>query len=319
MILPLLLCAATVALISRTEKPEREIAIAVTFDNLADNLLLMDAQRHSVRLLVSDAAAALKTIDTNETSCRVDLSGLGEGTHTLTVHPSNIGLPKGVALQTLLTPSLTLKLETVSQKTAGVIAILEGQPAPGFAVVAVSLQPERILLKGTATMLAGIDTVKTLPINLEDAAESFKKEVPLNLPETVAVDPPLRIVVAHVEVRERIITRVLENMPVSVKGTFADFQVHPDAIKLTVKGPEAIVNSIETDRGLRRHCGPERSDNGDPFPQGRHQSSSQDLAGPRQSGTFFRYHQQIGWRRSCCLSLMWETPIRSWVSTGMNR
>jgi YbbR domain-containing protein len=246
-ILPLLLCAATVALISRTEKSEREIAIAVTFDNLADNLLLMDAQRHSVRLLVSDAAAALQTIDTNETFCRVDLSGLGEGTHTLTVHPSNIGLPKGVALEALLTPSLTLTLEAVSQKTAGVIAILEGQPAPGFAVVAVSLQPERILLKGTATMLAGIDMVKTRPINLEDAAESFKKEVPLNLPESVAVDPPLRIVVAHVEVRERIVTRVLENIPVLVKGTVAGVQIHPEAITLTVKGPEAIVNSIETD------------------------------------------------------------------------
>ncbi len=247
MILPLLLSAATLALISQTEKPKREIAIAVTFENLADNLLLIDAQRHSVRLLVTDAADALKTIDTNETYCRVDLSGLDEGTHTVAVHPSNIGLPKGVALQTLLTPSLTLRLETVSQKTAGVVAILEGQPAPGFAVVAVSLQPERILLKGTASMLAGIDTVKTRPINLEDAAEPFKKEVALNLPETVAVDPPLRIVVAHVEVKERIITRVLENIPVSVKGTFTSVQVHPDAITLTVKGPETVVNSIETD------------------------------------------------------------------------
>jgi len=246
-ILSLLMCAATVALISQTEKQEREIAIAVTFDNLADNLLLMDAPRHSVRLLVSDTASALQAIDTNQTFCRVDLSGLGEGTHTLTVRPANIGLPKGVALQALLTPSLTIRLETVSQKTVGVIAVLEGHPAPGFAVVAVSLQPNRILLKGTATMLAGIDTVKTRPINLEDASDSFKKEVPLNLPEAIAVDPPLRIVVAHVEVKERIITRVLENMPVSVKGTAAGLKIHPETITLTVKGPEAIVNTIETD------------------------------------------------------------------------
>ncbi len=96
MILTLLLGAATVALISRTEKQEQEIAIAVTFNNLSDNMLLMDAPRHSVRLLVSGTASTLQTIDAKKTSCRVDLSGLGEGTHTLTVRPANVGLPTGV-------------------------------------------------------------------------------------------------------------------------------------------------------------------------------------------------------------------------------
>jgi len=246
LILSLLMGAATLALISRTEKQEREIAIAVTFSNLADNLLLSDAPRHSVRLLVSDTTSALQTINANETYCRVDLSGLGEGTHTIPVRPADVSLPKGADLQALLTPSLTIRLETESQKTVGVIAVLEGQPAPGFAVAAVSLKPDHILLKGTATMLAGIDMVKTRPINLEDASESFKKEVPLNLPEAIAVDPPLRIVVAQVEVKERIITRVLENVPVLVKGTSADYQIHPEAINLTVNGPEVIVNTIET-------------------------------------------------------------------------
>jgi YbbR domain-containing protein len=246
-ILALLLSTATVALISQTEKQEREIAIAVTFYHLSENLMLMDAPRRSVRLLVSGTNATLQTIDTKETFCIVDLSGLAEGTHTLAVRPADIGLPKGVTLASLLTPSLTIRLERLSQKTAEVIAILEGQPAPGFAVAGVSLQPKRILLKGTASMLAGIDTVETRSINLEDASESFKKEVPLNLPEAIAVDPPLRFVVAHVEVKERIISRVLESIPVSVKGASAGLRIHPAVIALTVRGPEAIVNTIETD------------------------------------------------------------------------
>jgi YbbR domain-containing protein len=89
--------------------------------------------------------------------------------------------------------------------------------------------------------------VKTRPINLEAASESFKKEVPLNLAETIAVAPPLRIVVADIEVKPRIVTRVLENIPVSGKGTSAGYQIDPPVISLTVSGPEAIVNTIETD------------------------------------------------------------------------
>jgi YbbR domain-containing protein len=236
-----------VALISRTEKQEREIAIGVTFNNLSGNLLLVDAPRHAVRLLVSDAVPDRHAIDAQEISCTVDLSGLGAGTHTLTVDPAHVGLPKGVRLKSLLTPSLTIRLETLFEKRAPVVATLEGHPAPGFAVAAVSTQPDRILLKGTATLLADIDTVQTRPINLKDASESFKKEVPLNLPEAIAVDPPLRFVVANVEIKERIITRVMESIPVAVKGLSAGFRIHPDAITLTVKGPETIVNKIESD------------------------------------------------------------------------
>lgn len=247
LILALLLGTATAVLISRAEKQELEIAIAVTFNNLADDLLLMDAPRQSVRVLVHSTPSALATIDPTETSCRLDLSGLDEGQHTVFVRPADIGLPKGVFLSALLTPSLTIRLEPVSLKTVGVIAVLEGNPAPGFTVAAVTLKPDRIVLKGTATMLTGIDTVKTRPINLEAASESFKKEVPLNLPGAIGVDTPLRIVVAQVKVKERIITRVLENIPVSGKGASAGHQIHPETINLTVKGPEAIVKTIETD------------------------------------------------------------------------
>jgi YbbR domain-containing protein len=132
-------------------------------------------------------------------------------------------------------------------KTVDAVAVLEGSPAPGFAVVGVNLRPDRIVLKGPATMLADIETVKTHPINLEAASESFKKEVPLILPEAIAVDPPLRIVVAEVAVRERIVTRVFERIPVSVNGSSAAHQVRPETITLSVSGPEMIVATIESD------------------------------------------------------------------------
>jgi YbbR domain-containing protein len=141
---------------------------------------------------------------------------------------------------------LTIRLETVSNKTVDVLAVLEGAVAPGFAVAAARLKPDRIRLTGTTAMLAPIDTVKTRPINLEGASESFKKEVPLNLPEAIIADPPSRIVVAEIEIRERLITRVLENIPVVAKGTRAGYRIAPQGITLIISGPEAIVSKIES-------------------------------------------------------------------------
>jgi hypothetical protein len=247
MILPLLLGLATVALISRTDEQEKEIDVAVTFENIAVDLLLMDGPRHSVKLLVAGTAPALRTIDSKTAVVRLDLSGLEAGTHTIPIDASQVTLPDKVSLKAVLTPWLTARLEMLTVKTVDAVAVLEGHLAPGFAVVGVDLRPDRIVLKGPATILADIETVKTYPINLESASETFKKEVPLNLPEVVDVEPPLRIVLAEVAVKERIVTRVLEGIPVTASGSSAPHQIRPETITLSVSGPQTIVADIESD------------------------------------------------------------------------
>lgn len=250
LVLPLLLGVITLALVVQTEKKESEIAIDVSFANLADDLLLMDPSNQIVRLLVVSRSAGFDTMASTGISCRLDLSGLGAGTHKLPIKPRDVILPKEMDLKALLTPFLTIRLEPVALKTVDVVAVLEGSVAQGYAVTDVKLEPDRVVLKGTAGSLADIETVKTHPINLEEASESFKKEVPLNLPEAVAVDPPLRIAVARVEITERIVTRVIENIPVSVKGDSASYRIQPRTIMLTVSGPEAVVNALESNEAF---------------------------------------------------------------------
>ena len=245
-ILPLLLIAATLVLIARTDNREMEIAVAVTFDNLADDLMITNAPVPMVRLRVAGDARVLERFDGSTVACRIDLSGLDAGVHPIPVRAASVALPKGIVLQSMLTPTLTIRLETALLKTVDVVAVLEGDPAPGYAVEAVSLKPDQVVLKGTETHLAAIETVKPYPINLEAAADPFKKEVPLNLPEPIRVEPPLRIVVAHVQVSERIITRVLESIPVAGKGSPAQHRIHPETINLTISGPASIVNGIES-------------------------------------------------------------------------
>jgi YbbR domain-containing protein len=236
----------TLALILHTEKMESEIAIDVSFTNLADDLLLMDPSSQIVRLLVVSRSSGFDSVAANGISCQLDLTGLRAGTHKLPLKPSDVTLPKEMDLKAVLTPFLSIRLEPVVLKTVDVVAVLEGNVAPGYAVTAVKLEPDRVVLKGTAGSLADIETVKTHPINLEAAAESFKKEVPLNLPEAIGVEPPLRIAVARVEITERIVTRVLENILVSVKGDGDPYRIEPQTIMLTVSGPEAVVNALES-------------------------------------------------------------------------
>ena len=244
----LLLGTATVVLFLKNYRQEKELIVPATI-NLSENLLLADTSQHSVKLVVSGSPSALKQLDTRTVGCQLDLSGLSKGTHIVVLSSSDIKLPNSVVLTKLLTPSLTITLETPPfAKRVDVIAVLKGKPAPGYAVTGVSLKPDHIVIKGSASKLEKIDTVKTQPIDLETASESFKKEVPLDLPETIGVTTSTRIVVAKINVSERIITRVFEKLPVLGKGLDIDYTIHPETIDLTLTGPETIVKAAETDR-----------------------------------------------------------------------
>ena len=245
LLLPLIFAIATWAVIVVDNRHTVELAITISVYNSDSSLIMVDIPRPTVRLRVSGTKARLDTIDEGQTACSIDLSGLPKGTHHLPVKPSDVRLPKGIALDTLLTPTVTVTLVPAVRKTVKVVPMLTGKPAPGYRVTHVDLKPDQLVLRGTADMLADLDAVRTGPIDLEGAAESFKKEVPLNLADAIRVEPSLRIVIAEVKVEERVVTRVMENVPVVGQHTAAPFQIHPGTITLTVSGPEIIVDTIE--------------------------------------------------------------------------
>jgi YbbR domain-containing protein len=252
MVIPPLLGALVVALLSMSVKTEVVVDIAVIFDNQSDDMLLAKTSRQSVKAVVSGTKSALKAINPENAFCRLDLAGLDAGTHTIMLQPDRVELPKRIDLMALLYPSITVRLEAVSSKAVAIIATLKGKTAAGFAVSKITLNPDRVSLRGPVNLLAEIDTVKTRPIDLGGASESFKKEVPLNLSESIGIEAGRRIVIALVDIKERIVTRVLEDTPIAIKGVPASYlyRIDPDVITLTVSGPENIVGTIEQHRSF---------------------------------------------------------------------
>ena len=252
MILLLLFGAATYLLIKADATRKVELSVPLTFANLSENLFLSDAKQQSIRLVISGPPGNIARIDPAAILCRIDLYGLSQGTHTIPLSTTDILLPEGLHIEKLLTPSLTLQLrEHPPAKEVDIVAVLEGRPAPGYAVAGVTLKPDRITIKGPASELAAIDTVKTKPIELNAASEPFRKEVPLNLGEPLSSASSNNLVIAKIDVRERIVTRLIEKLPVTAKGVRVGYQIDPQTIDLTVTGPEGVIKTIETDPSFR--------------------------------------------------------------------
>lgn len=242
----LFVAVATMALAARIKTQQWEVDVNATFDCLAEDLLIVEA-RKTVRLKLSAAKSINEDEATGKILCRFDLAGLKQGEHHLSVQAATLSLPKGVSLIETVTPTVTVRLEKKASQVIDVLPQLEGDPAPGFAVAAVRLKPDRVRLTATAELIDALETVRTHPINLNGASEPFRQQVPLNLPKAILVDPPSRIVVAEIDILPRTITRRLENFPLTAKGTKLSYRIDPETISLSVSGPEAVVNKIESD------------------------------------------------------------------------
>lgn len=142
-------------------------------------------------------------------------------------------------------------------REVAVRAITDGMVPDGYRLVELLVQPERVTLLGSEEALAEIgNIVETLPVDLSQAVEDIRIQIPLNLPLNVdAVGPQgntVRSVLVTVEVEERTGHRILSR-PVEIEGSAGlDVLVEPNMVELLVRGPLPILSEIDAQPRLVR-------------------------------------------------------------------
>ncbi len=122
---------------------------------------------------------------------------------------------------------------------AAVSRVPEGAPVRTQADVREALQ----------TILKSLEDSKAEeinPIDIAGAAESFKKEITLDLVESVTVLFPAHPIQAQIDIAEKLITRSFKDLPLKGRNTGFSYSITPPVISLDVKGPANIVNVLET-------------------------------------------------------------------------
>lgn len=125
-------------------------------------------------------------------------------------------------------------------KRAALETDLSGQPASGYVMRNVLIQPREILVTGKQDILEGISSIKTEKIDISGGTEDIIKQVKLILPEGIEIVNPNETVEITVKI-EKIITSetVIENL---------DYVNLPDNLKLeSIQGPvKALLRGAES-------------------------------------------------------------------------
>ena len=232
---------------------ETDFLLPLQFVSMPANLIRTESLCRNIEVHVRGPARYIQQISRDNLSYPVDLytdialdpagsSVLIEpGIYTIPVLEERIPLSSRVTI-TAITPSfITVRLEEKISVRLPVKVIYTGTPATGHIVLHASTNPEIIQLTGAESALATLTAVETKPVDITGAREDFKRKVPLNLDQFVDSNPKDSIILVSVPIREEIITRTFDNLPVSPKNTNIYADISPPEISITVKGPAKIL------------------------------------------------------------------------------
>jgi YbbR domain-containing protein len=164
----------------------RGVKAALTLVNMPRDLVLMSSVPDTISLQLRgpltkslSAAAGLEVY--------LDLADAQPGTSLFTIDAAGISLPSDVEVVSIEPADINLELDRLISKNLPIRPILEGVPAPGFAIGEVRAFPVQVNIQGPESKLLDLDLVETTPVSVEGATGPVEAIVLPNLS-----DPLLR-------------------------------------------------------------------------------------------------------------------------------
>lgn len=160
---------------------ERGLDIPVSFHDLPDDLVITGQSTDQVNIRVRGSRAALRNLSPAKLDYVVDVAGAKPGLAAYEVDVSRFDLPRGTNVVSRSPATLEVEFERRGRRAVRIRADIEGEPAPGFLMGEVGVDPPRVWLTGARSEVMRLTEVVTETIELAGAQASVDREVRLSL------------------------------------------------------------------------------------------------------------------------------------------
>ncbi len=240
-----------------SEPVETDLLLPVHFSNIPDKMILTGFHTDKIEIRIQANPKLMEFINKQNLHYTVDLytdleldpagasDSIEPGAYLIPVEKNRIPMGGGVKILSIKPSYLSVQLENKLTKTFKVTIPYGGKPAKGYIALEPVVNPSRVQLTGAATLLNSIKDVKTMPVDLTNARESFKKRVPLNLDDTTTVSLSEHIILVSVPIHQQLVSRTIKNIPIKVQNCPYLAKIEPSQITIIVKGPFDILGNKE--------------------------------------------------------------------------
>ncbi len=160
-----------------TSSVERGFDIPVVPGNVPEELVITGQSTDAVNIRVRGTNAALRRLSVAELEYPVDLNGARPGNTEREVELAVMNLPRGAQVVSRSPASLEFTLERKSTRAVKVRPDLDGEPAPGFVIGEVVVEPARVRIAGARSEVLRLSEVLTETLDVTGANASFERKV----------------------------------------------------------------------------------------------------------------------------------------------
>ena len=228
---------------------ERGLNIPLEFENVPDSVEILGEPPETVEVRLRGSSAVLRRLEPGDVAAVINLALERQGSRLFDMTAGRVRTPLGVEVVQVIPSTVSLTLEEEgSPRVVPIVPTVEGDPAPGFVVGRVVVEPATVEVVGPMSRLRLLTEAITEPIDVDSAS------VPMERMATVGLrEPNLRLVTplaarVAVEIVRAPVDRVLTEVPVRVRnvssGLSAD--VTPASIVVTVHGPPDLMRGLDS-------------------------------------------------------------------------
>jgi YbbR domain-containing protein len=228
---------------------ERALPAPIEFQNLPTGLEIVGNPPESIDVRLRGSSGSLGRLAPGDLSAVIDLRSARPGRRLFHLASNQIKVPYGIDVVQVAPATLPIAFENSAMRIVKVRPSVEGQPAPGYEIGAITSEPATVEVIGPESALRGLDEAMTEPISVADATRPMREvvtvgvadpSVRLRVPQTAAVN--VQIIVGSA-------TRVLSDVPVGVRNLDNGLRarVAPVRVAITVRGTVEAIRALRSD------------------------------------------------------------------------
>jgi YbbR domain-containing protein len=162
-------------------RAERNVDIPVAFDGLPDDVVITEQSTSEINIRVQGSRAALRNVSPTTMEYPVAVEGAKPGPAIYDVEASYIDAPRGVKVVSRSPARIEVEFETRGRKSVRIRPDIEGEPAEGFLLGEIAVEPERVWLTGARSDVLRLTEALTETVDITGLANPLEKEVRLAL------------------------------------------------------------------------------------------------------------------------------------------
>ena len=231
---------------SQTNSTVIALVVPVELKNMpAEKMVLLPALRQA-QVSIKGPSFLVREVAISSPAFHIDLPDDVGQRYEVSLTGSDLALPPAVEVVSIEPPTMELIFDTVVEKELLVEVPRIGRLGENVRLVDMVVTPETVLVRGPATELDGVHSIRSKPIDMRTLEKSRKFDLSLRgigqyskaMEESVGVE----VNIVSVSVERKFIDEPVE---VRVSNGYS-YEVIPDMVTIEVSGPRKLVDALDS-------------------------------------------------------------------------